>query len=109
MTRVSTDLDPEDWGLLDMYAENEGITRPEAVKRAVKALLDDYRSNITGITQMGGLHPHLSGKPPRYEEASSGVKGDRAWRCRECDVLVANRYDHDATAHGGQRVEERGR
>lgn len=35
----------------------------------------------------------------RYTEAPSGVKGDMAYRCRDCGVLVANRRDHDLTAH----------
>lgn len=30
-----------------------------------------------------------------YVEESSGVKGDRAWRCTRCGALVANRADHD--------------
>lgn len=33
----------------------------------------------------------------RYEEVSSGIKGDRYWRCRGCGALVSTpmRREHD--------------
>jgi metal-responsive CopG/Arc/MetJ family transcriptional regulator len=63
MTRVSTDLPPDMWGGLDRWAEVHGVTRSEAVREAVKRLVEAHTDEIRGLGQMGVMHPDLA--PPR--------------------------------------------
>lgn len=57
--RVSIGLDAQHWGLLDLVAERQGLTRSTLAARMVTEALDAIVSEVGGFSQQAMLHPLL--------------------------------------------------
>jgi hypothetical protein len=74
-SRVSVTLDDYHWGLLDMVAERQGVTRSALASTMVTEALDNIVSEIGGAGQLGLLHPLLAAPKDRLERQIV-VEGD---------------------------------
>lgn len=85
----------------DLRTTVERIVR-ERVSRALHDAADELarKGHRSAVARVRSLAPDASiTADARYEEAPSGIKGDVAYRCLECQTLVANRREHDKQSH----------
>jgi hypothetical protein len=78
--RVSAELPPELWGVLDRWAEMNGVTRPQAVVVAIQRLIDGHIDEIIGAGQLGAIHPHMLAEDREHFRQTVERRGREAAR-----------------------------